>query len=288
MGFTGRFIRLIQYKIRLILYLFFLTITCVSLLTIIVPAGDIVRGMIALADTNALSGVVSFAQWILAPEMLANTFIFIFTAPVPVALAYSLLLAGALGSFASGMEYACGFPAKAGMSIKTGYRTRFFPVMVLIYATLVIMLLAAVVWVIASAPLAVINELAGRGALSRVIYNATLAVTVFVIYIGSLFLRAVPLSFVPALYSGSRRPFAAALSFAGRNFFAVAKHMLVTDVLFIFILSLYNYFNKSAFVMTLGCMAAAILIFYLLFAAFDAYAADGYGFDEQDTNGTSY
>jgi hypothetical protein len=278
---TGKFLRLLLKKPALFIYLLLL-ISAGALSLTFFPIVDLVAGLIRLSDQNALAGVVSFAQWILAGDTIKYTIALLFAAPLPISAVLSLLLSGAFGSFAAGMESACGFPAKAGASFPRGLQKRFFHVFLLFYATLTVLLLLTLVWVIAAIPLAVIGELTDRGVFTRAVLNVSVAITALVMYGGSLFLRVYFISFVPSLFSGSHRPVRAAFSFAGHNFFRVARHSVVADIVFIFFVSLYSYLGKAAYMLIVNGFVASFLIFYSLYAAFALYAADGYGFDEYD------
>ena len=276
-----KFFRLAAVRSALFLYLFAL-ITGGALISHIVPIVGIVSGAIALSELNALSSVVSFAQWLIADNNIRYTFLFIIAAPAPVAILGASLFAGALGSFASGMETGCGFPAKTGMGIRNGYRKRFRHVLTLFYATSIVSLALIFTWIIAAIPLAVIRELESRGALQTVFYYITLAVTLLAFYLGSLFLRVYSLSFLPALYSGARKPVASAFSFASRGFFRVAGRYIIADIALASLISLYAYFGKPVYFLLLNCLVTTAFVFYLLYITFNTYADEGYGFDESD------
>ena len=138
------------------------------------------------------------------------------------------------------------------------------------------------VWVIGAIPLAIINELRGRGAIQASVYNVTLTLTMLVAYIGLLFIRIFPMAMIPAMYSGSQRPAPAAFSFAGRNFFKLAKFFLITDAIQFFMSSLYNSIGKSLIILFINSILTTTIIFFLFYVIFDTYAADGYGYDELD------
>ena len=277
----GKFIKIFVSRSGLFLYLFAL-ITASSLAFQILPITDIISGLIVLADTNALSGIVSFAQWVIADGVLQYTIMIIFAVPVPLAIILSLLFAGAFGSFAKGMDRSCGFPAKANMGFWGGYRSRSIQVFLLFYAIIALILLFAFVWIISAIPLAVINELVSRGALQPGIFYALLSVTLMAVYIGLMFLRIYSMSFVPALFSGSRKPVFSAFSFASHSFFHISKYYIATDVLFILLSILYNYFEQSIYMLLFNCAITALLIFILFYMIFRVYAAKGYGYDELD------
>ena len=281
MSFISGFIRLVLSRLGLFIYLLAL-IVAGALFLYIFPVTEIVSGVIALAESSALSSVVSFAQWIVAEDTVKYTVAFMLAAPLPLALLFSVLFAGALGSFAAGMERVREFPAKTDIRFSSGYKKRFLTVFILAAIVLAITFLLTLVWIIATIPLAIINALAERGALSEAVYNTALAVTALIAYVSLLFIRVYPASFLPALYSGSHRPCVAALSFAGRNFFKVARYFIITDVILVFLFSLYSFFGGALLVLMINCLVTAAMLFFLLYAAFDLYAADGYGYDEID------
>jgi hypothetical protein len=214
--------------------------------------------------------------------MIVYTFLFILAAPLPLAVIGALPVTGAIGSFAAGMGRVCGFPAKPGVGCMGGFAKRYARVLLLLYITFLCMLLMAFVWLIAAIPLAVINELAGRGILPQTVFYAALGVTALVFYAGLMFLRVFPVSFLPALCSGSYRPARAALSFAGRNFFCVAKFFLVADAILALVIFIALNSSNSLYALILNCLLSSALVFFFFYSVFDAYAADGYGFDEID------
>ena len=266
-----------------VLYVYLCALVCAGALTMyIFPVDEILSGLLSLVGLSAFSGVVSFAQWILAEDMIKYAFAFIFAAPVPLAALGSLLFAGALGSFAARAQRATDFPAAAGTGFLRGYQKRTAGVFILSYATLALVFLLAFVWVVAAIPLAIIYELSARGAAPAIVYYLTLAVTALVVYVGLLFLRTYPISFLPSLYSDSHKPVITAFSFAGHNFFRLALKFFVTDVIFACAIVFYYFLDKSFPLLVINCVVASALVFFLLFAAFDEYAADGYGFFEPD------
>ena len=278
---TGRFFRLLVSRSALFLFLFSL-ITAGALALHIFPIEEIILGLIALADSNALSSVVSFAQWIIADDIIKYTFIFIFAAPAPLALICSFLFTGAFGSFAKGMEKHCDFPANSRTGFWGGYHSRFMHVTALFFIELIILLLFVFVWTISAIPLAIINELVNRGTLQSFIFNALLAVTLLAAYAGMLFLRIYPMSFIPALFSGAHKPITSAFSFASRYFFRVARCFLIADAVLLLQSALYNYFNKAIHMLVVNCFISSIMIFFLFFIMFETYAEGGYGYDEYD------
>ena len=281
LSIINKFVKLLIYRSILFLYLFIL-ITAGALAFYIFPITEILSGLIALTDSNVLSSVVSFAQWLIADGVIQYTFMLILAAPAPIALVCSLLFAGAFGSFAKGMEKIRRFPAKPGMSFLSGYHNRFMQVFALFFIVLVLGLLMIFVWIISAIPLAVINELVSRGAMQQSVFYALLAVTALSIYAGMLFLRIYSMAFIPALYSKAHRPLGSAFSFAGRHFFRVAKYFLLTDIVLALQFAMYNYSDKSVFILLINCIISTALIFLLFLIIFDTYAAEGYGYDELD------
>jgi hypothetical protein len=264
----------------------FLLISAGAFLFYVFPVPEIFSGLMSLADSSALTSVVSFAQWILSGGIFKYTVLFIVMAPFPLSLLFSLLFAGAFGSFASGMEEAGGFPAKPGVGFFSGYGMLFMRVLPLFIVTFAVILSTALIWVIAAVPLAVIKALEERGAFSAVVFNVTLAVTALAAYAGLLFIRICPMAVITALYSGSYRPIRDSLSFLGHNFFKAAKYFLISDVVIFFLVSLYSFFNNSLYVLLINCFVISVLIFFLIFVIFDTYAAGGYGYDE--SGGAAY
>ncbi|MDR3120669.1 MAG: hypothetical protein LBU58_04975, partial [Clostridiales bacterium] len=276
-----RFPGFLRAKPFLFLYMLVL-VTALLLFFRFFPVSDIVMGLFSLSETSALSGLVAFAQWVSAPDMRLYTFLFIFAGALPLAMALALLFAGALGLFAGGMEFTAGFPARPGMGFLSGYRRCFMQLVALFYAAITGLLLMLLVWTIAVTPLAVIDELAGRGALSPVMRNFSIAVTALIVYVGFLFLRIFPLSCVPGLYSGAARPVRSAFSFAGRHFFGVARYFLLADVVMVCFAALYGLSRQNLILFFVNCAVAAATMLFLFFALFDSFAAKGYGFDGLD------
>ena len=283
MKIVFNFLRLIVARFTLYIYLFTL-IAAGAMVFRFLSVYELVAGLIILSESSALSSVVSFAQWIIAVDNIRYTFLIIFAAPIPLALIMSLLFSGAIGSFASGMEANCDYPAKKGISFWRGYKKRFAHIFTLFYAALLIALLMIFVWIVAAIPLAIIKELEGRGALRAAVSNVTLAVTALAVYIGALFLRVYTFSFIPALYSRSRKALVSAFSFAGRNFFRAAKYIVITDVIMIFFASLYDYFDNHIYALLIFCMITTTMVFFLLYTIFYLFAGDGYGYDEIEEN----
>ncbi|MCL2058678.1 MAG: hypothetical protein FWH01_06415 [Oscillospiraceae bacterium] len=273
-----RFIKVLHVKSALYLYIFII-ITAGALALHLFPVVEMVAGLIELADSNALTGVVSFAQWILADDVARYTFMLIIAVPAPLALVCTLLFAGTFGSFASGMETCCGYPAKAGIGLLGGYKKMFVQIFMLFFAVFVLLLLIIFVWIVSAVPLAVINELESRGLIQTAILNASLVLTILVVYLGLLYLRVYAMSFVPALYSNARKPLSSALAFAGRSFFRVAKYFFAADVVLVLIVSLYNYLDKAIYMLLANCLISSSLIFMLFYVMFNTYAAEGYGYD---------
>ena len=272
MRLIGGFFKLLINKPALFLYLFIL-VTAGALFQYIIPAGDILSGLFELAGASAHASVITVAQWITADDMLPYALMFAAAAPLPLAMLCSLLFSGAMGSFAAGMGRARGFPAPADMGVSGGYRSRFFHMFLLFYAALLALFLFAFVWAIAAVPLAIVMELKGRGAIRAAASNAAAAVTALVAYIGFLFLRIYPLSFLPAFYSDAPKPVKAALSMAGKKFFHIAKCFFVSDAVFASAMVLYSISGKPEILLFVNCLICALLVFFLVYAVFDAYPA---------------
>jgi len=281
LSLTGRFLKLIFTRAALFIYLFVLVVAA-ALFLYYIPIADILAGLMALAESSVLTSIVSFAQWVTAGVNLRYTALFIVAAPLPFAIISSLLFSGALGSFASGMETALGFPAKYGMDFFSGFRRRFIHFLLLVYITVLIGLLLIFIWVVAAVPLAIIRELEIREMIRDVVLYATLAATALFAYICIIFLRVYSASFMPALYSGAYRPVAASFSFAGRNFFRVSRNYLLSDILLALHLALYYATGGNLYILIYISFVFTLLTFFGVFAVFDAFAADGYGFEEQD------
>jgi len=284
--FTG-IIKIITVRLPLFAYIFALILIC-ALFFYFFPIAEMAMGVILIAETSALSSVVSFAQWLIADNTIVFTILSILAAPLPLAILGSLLFCGAFGSFASGMDKVSGFPVMAGMGFFGGYRKRFMHVFTLIYISLALLLLMAFVWIVAAIPLAIIRELELRSTLQSTVFNVTLAVTALVAYISLMFLRVYPVSMIPAMFSGSFRPLKDAVSFAGRGFFRVTRYFIVSDIVLVFLFSLYGFLNGPHYLLIINCLISAILVFFLLYSFFDAYARDGYGFDERDVTDGNY
>jgi len=277
-----KFFSLTVIRSVLFIYLFALVTACAYIVNI-VPIAEIVSGAISLSESSALSSVVSFAQWLMAENNIGYTFLFIFAAPVPFAIIGSLLFAGPLGAFASGMELNGDFPAMVGMGLRYGYGKRLRHVFILFYTSFVVLLALLFVWIIAAIPLAVIKELESRGALQTAVYYATLVVTLLAFYLSLLFLRIYSLSFLPAFYSGTRKAVRSAFSFAGRCFFRTAKFFVAADVTLVLFIVIYTYIDKPAYFFLLNCLLIAAIIFFLVYVLFDVYAAEGYGYAELES-----
>ncbi|MDR1060740.1 MAG: hypothetical protein LBL83_05940, partial [Clostridiales bacterium] len=268
-------------------------VTALGLLFRFIPVVDMALGLASLSGASALDGVVSFARWIASPDIIGIALAAMLGASLFAAMIMALLFAGALGSFAKGMEAAAGFPAGERAGFWCGYQKRFTHIVALFFSAMAIFLLMAFVWLVSSIPLAIVNEMAVRGALGPAVYNFIIAFTVFVVYSGSLFLRLYFMACFPALFSRSKRPIRRAFSYAGRNFFSLARYFVVLDVAQIFLGSIYGFFGRNIALFSLNCVFAAASALFLLFAVFYRYArhsAEGAGGAEhaEEAEGAGY
>ena len=320
MKLSKGFFKLVRVRLAIFLYLFAL-ITAGAMLFMFIPVANIVTGLLNITGSNALAGIVSLAQWISDKGTIKYTLFFIAAAPFPLAIAATLLFAGALGSFAAGMQKCVGFPATRGADFPAtrgadtpstrgsdtpskrgadfpvthgagfifGYRKRLPQVFFLFYTAFLFALLLIFIWIIAATPLAIIGELVNQHLLQTIVYVVTLAVTVSIGYLGLLFIRVYPMSFAPAFFSSTQRPVRSALSFAGRNFFRISKFFLAADVIQVIIITICGYYSNKLSIIVLGCLASALIVYFLHYVVFNAYAADGYGYDDgQDAAADGY
>ena len=268
-----KYLALTATRFALLIYLFALIFSC-ALVFRILPVVEIISGLITLTKSSVLTGIVSFAQLIFADNNIKYALLFIVVAPVPLAFACSIFFTGPLGAFASGIGRVCGFPVKNGMGFWHAARKRFWQVFLLFFSLFLLLFALVFVWAVATIPLAVISELAGRGVLSNAVFYAAIAVTALVIYLGYMFLRVYIFSFIPVLFSDSNRAFRSSLSFSSRNFFSAARYFLISDVALIFLVSVNSYLDSPTYFLAICSFVSAALILLFLYAMFNLYAAD--------------
>jgi hypothetical protein len=279
-------LRVIRRKPAVFLYILILT-TALLLLGRLIPLGGMLSGLTTLADASFPDSVVAFAQWITVPDMLFYTVAALFAAALLLSMILSLFFSGALGAFADGMRRTDGFRAKSGMGFWGGYK-RFMNLATLLFVFLFAFLLLLFVWTVAATPLAIINRAVEVGALKNSVRNVTIAFTAFAAYFGLLFLRVYFFAFLPALYGRTGRPIRSALSYASGRFFRLAKFFFITDVVLIFLTSLYRFTGGALGVLFLNGLLMALSLLFLLFIVFrcdpenGADAAAGSGKNEAE------
>ena len=176
-GFLARFFGVLWARPALFVYLLALVAAAVFL-SGLAPVRELASGALVLSETDALSGAVTLAQWLTSGEMITNTVAIIFVLPVPIAMLCLLLLAGPVGSFASGMEEAAEYPANGGMGFLRGYQKCAIPFFALAYLTFAAAFVLAFAWVNATAPIAALKGLADRGSLPAAAFELSVSTPV--------------------------------------------------------------------------------------------------------------
>jgi len=240
-----------------------------------VPVFGMVSGVVELSGTGYLGSLVALAEFVSAPDTRAATVMVLIATAFAIALLCALLFSGAIGSFARGMEQVGGFPAMQGMGFWGGYLRRFGPFLILFFVSFSAMLMLAFVWLVAVAPLAVVNEMAGQGALSPAVRNTVLVVTAFTVYVGFLLVRVFFLSLIPALCSDERHQILAGFAHGARHFFTMARFFWVADMFQILLFVVYNISGKSTALFYANSIVASFSVPFLVFVPFHYFALGG-------------
>jgi hypothetical protein len=271
-----KFIELAKRRPFVVLYAL-AVFTGLALLVRFIPVVDIAMGFASLSNSSPLDSAVSLARWIAAPDTLLVSLLAMLGVSLFVAMLAALLFAGAIGAFARGVADVCGFQSDGGTGFWSGYQKRFMNVMALFFVTLSGLLLMAFIWLVASIPLAIVNEMSERGDLGRNVYNFVVIFTAFIVYSGLLIFRLYSLACLPTLFSGSEKPIRGAFSFAGRNFFAIARYFVAADVTQAFLFSLYGFFQKNIVLFYFNCAFTTAVVLFLAFIPFFFYTRDSVG-----------
>ena len=258
------------------------------------PLAEMLSGLIKITGADYIELLVSATQYLVDKSVILPMLAVMTVLAVLLALVCAILFAGFLGSLARGTRICASFPAPENMGFWEGYKKRFLSLILLFAVSILSFELLLLVWVISAVPLAVVSRAVEIGVLSDTAMISTAAITLLVVYLGSVLLRVHSLACITTLYSQSKKPIRAGVRYANEKFWVFLRYFFLVDVALIFLLLLDNATQKSVVVLAVRCIVSSIMIFFILIAFFcrfsirsddDRNRKDGGQSDEEDYDG---
>jgi len=263
------FIKFVMIKPFIFIYILSLTIA-VLFLERYNPLTELLSGLVSVTNTDPAALLISVTQFLSDRTVVIQTMTIMVMAAVLASLAGAVMFSGFLGSFADGAKRCVEFPAAEKTGFLGGYK-KFFPMLALFAASVLLFELLMIVWLISAVPLAIVSKAVEIGVLGWYVLPLAFAITVIVVYCGAVFLRVYSLSFIPAFYSSYDKPVRTGFRMAGKCFWRFLRIYFLVDFISLLLIVADYAAQNNIIVFYVRCASSAVIIVYTLFIAFHSF-----------------
>ena len=240
-----------------------------SLFNRINPVLTIMTGFMDMGDTDLLTNIMTFLQFLLGKDMILYT--------VLVFVGAAVFIAPFLGLILSGFLYTANNAVSGGIRKKAefiyGVRNHYVKITIIMVKVILSSLLFLLFLFTATVPLMAIFRTAVFSSPSAVIISLFIGVlTTCVLFLGSMFYRIYIGFWIAGAINNAKKPFANGRKLADKYFWKVVFAFTFFDVVFVVFHTAMMYFEDSIYIFAVKSLFNTL--FYTLFSLYvlSAYA----------------
>jgi hypothetical protein len=233
------------------------------------PVFPLIAGFSKAADADFFEQVISILQFFMQPDVLPYLVPGIIVLSTTTGFLFSLFLSG----YFYVLNNACGkASSKTGKDFARGTRQLFLKIFVISSISMAALIVFAIFMLVASVPLMILLRSATIENIRMLLISVlVMLLTIFVLFLGSMYFRVYIYFWFPAAACGHKKPFRTGKRVADQHFWKLVFALFMFDVILISGMFLFTYFEDNIYL-----FAAKWLFLTLYFTLLSSYVFSAY------------